>query len=103
MKKLLALVLSLALCVSLLAAAAPKQIAFDAPVDASRYAAGAATVTQILPLSFDFQTGQLRFQLLDAGGATVAGGAVFGVLCADSADATIKAAVLAALAATAAP
>jgi len=96
MKKLIALILALLFAVAL-AAATAHVVAFDAPVDASHYAAQAGTVASILPLSYDYQTGQLRFQLLDASGAVVANGAVFGLTVAAGDDASVKAAVLAAI------
>jgi hypothetical protein len=101
MKKLLSLVLALSFCAVLCAASAPspKTISFDSPVSVAKYAQGASTAVSILPLDYVFATGQLRFQLLDASGAPVANGAVFGVIVTDGSDATIKTAVLAAIAA----
>jgi hypothetical protein len=97
MKKLIAFLFAVALVVTAVHA---KDIAFDAPVNASNYSAGAGTVAKIKLLSINYETGTYRFQLLDAGGNVVAGGAVFGVHDDTPDEDRVKAAVLAAIQAT---
>ena len=93
-KKIFALILAFTLCVSAFAA---KDIAFDAPVDASHYCAGAGTVSKIRLLSIDYELGVYRFQLLDSSDHVVAGAAVFGVNDSNPDEDRVKAAVLAAI------
>lgn len=84
------------------AAHAGAQFAFDAPVDCSAYVAGGGTATKFEIRSINYDTGELRFQLIDAQGAYLGGGAVFGLTLPapvdqDAAKAAILAAILAAI------
>lgn len=77
MKKLLVLLFAVALSVTAFAAAVDSML--DTPVNASAYTAGATAVKTIRVLSVDFETGVVRFKLLDAGGVAYGNGAVFGL------------------------
>lgn len=95
MKKLFVLIFAVALSVAAFAAVTPKDIALDAPTDASRFVAGGGTVATIRVLSIDYVTGTYRFQLLTAGGIAVGNGAVFGAHDDTPSESRVKAAVVA--------
>jgi len=59
--------------------AAALDLTLPSPLNASAYSPGATAVKTIRVLSIDYQTGVVRFQLLDAAGAAYGGGAVFGL------------------------
>lgn len=75
------------------------QIALETPVDVSAYC-GAGTAAKIDLLSINYETGEVRFRLLDATDVPLGNGAVFGIALQSPVDQDgVKAAVLAAIAA----
>jgi hypothetical protein len=99
MKKLVVFfVFAAALCVS--AFAAGRLVALDAPIDCAHYVAGGGVATNAELLSINYETGEVRFRLLNASGVALGNAAVFGVtLSAPVSEASVKAAVAAAIAA----
>lgn len=81
-------------------ASAGVQLNFDAPVNCSAYVGGGGTATKFEIKSIDYDTGEVRFQLVNAQGAYLGNGAVFGVTLTVPVDQdNAKAAILAAIAA----
>jgi len=56
-----------------------KIVALATPIDCAHYVAAGGTAASVEILSIDYESGQVRFRLLDSSGTYIASGAVFGL------------------------
>ena len=79
---------------ALIPAHAGVQFAFDAPVDCTHYVAGGGSAVKYEIRSINYDTGEVRFQLVDSAGHYLGNGSVFGIVMTAVDQATVKAAIV---------
>jgi hypothetical protein len=98
MKATRSLLAAIIFAIAFLHAQAGVQFNFDAPVNCANYVAGGGTAVKFEIKSINYDTGVVRFMLLDADGNYLGGGAVFGITLSVVDQDAVKAAIVAEIA-----